>query len=438
MVTRRTWHGLGKVMLFFLALFVLGACGGRATPTPTPAVPTKPRIPTPYALQTPPSGWPPVESLLPENAWLALRVETPAGDRWTLLSEQKRDVLIDERSNQLWVDQAQLWGRYRPFWYALLNQARFWDLTTPTYLTACEDCPTFGFVVRSPSTGRPRGVWLRLRPFDAPPDVLPLLPLVHTLWLYGDVLRATYPPGEFTSRTNPPETLTVDEGNVLRAVYGEALQETPQGYRVGAKVTPWVGPVIQGSFARPGARERVALIGGVAPGSVIDTENRPYLEVKLVLLRQEGESWRLVGASSPIAINVDRKNLGVGIDSVVDFDRDGRQEIVVMAGSLLPGYLDGVYRLYRWDGEALQQVWTATGLYDNTSIPRQPDYATQVAWPLWQDQEGDGVDELVLRVVRRTYVRSDQTIAEIGQIARQTQSDVVYRWRGRGFMLASP
>ncbi len=428
---------VGSLALLVLTVILVG-CGTRATPTPTPAPISKPRIPTPYAPETPPAGWPPAESLLPEEAWLALRVETPTGERWTLLAGEGEDRLIDERSNRVWVDRGRLWGRYRHLWYALLNQTRFWDVTAPAYLTACQECPTFGFVVRSPSTGQPRGVWLRLRPFDAPPEILPLLPLVHTLWLYGDVVRTTFPDGEITIRPPAPEPTSVEAETILRAVYGDALTVNDQEFRVGPNVIPWVGPVISGAFTGSDREERLALVGGVMEEGTINEANRPYLEIRLVILRREGTTWQYIGAAPPLAINVAQEDLGVVLDSVVDFDGDGRQEVMVLAGSLLPGYLDGVYRLYRWDGEAFQQVWTATGLYDNTAIPRQPDYATQVAWPLWQDQEGDGVRELVLRVIRRTYVRSDQTIAEIGQIARQTESEVIYRWRGRGFMLATP
>jgi len=114
------------------------------------------------------------------------------------------------------------------------------------------------------------------------------------------------------------------------------------------------------------------------------------------------------------------------------------QEVLVSVASLMPGYLDGVYHLYRWDGQNMRRVWMTTSVYDNTTLSEQPDFATQVAWPQWTDQDGDGAEEIVLKVVRRAYERTSMGLADTSRIKNETTSDVIFDWRDKGFMLVAP
>ncbi len=432
-------RALRFVLVVLLATLVVAACS-RATPTPTP-VPLPPQrtpVPTPYPVETPPAGLPPAANLLPEGAWLYLHLEAPDGRRWTAVGYEDRDEVYDERNNQTWVDRGRFLSRYQDLWYALLNQARFYELTDPAYLTACEACPQIALAVRSPESGLPRGVWVRLRPYDAPGQLLPLLPMLHALSLSVETLMQRYPAGTITSTASVPP-LPSDAPDVLRVLYGEELQKAPGGFRVGKSVTPWVGKVVPGSFTTPGAEELVALVGGTSPDGLGIPEDKPYLETRLVILqKQDGGTWQVVGRSDPIAYNTRPKVLPLTVDHLPDFDGDGRQEVMMVSASLLPGYLDGVYRLYRWDGDKLRTVWTTTSFYDNTTLPDQPDFATQIAWPEWQDTDGDGIKDIVLNVVRRTYARTAAGFADTAEVERETTSQVLFRWTGKGFMLVNP
>ncbi len=436
---RTTRPHISLLLMIFLALATLLAACGRKTPTPTPPArptPAVTRPPTPLPYQTPPAGLPPATSLLPDGAWLTLHVESPQGARWTMVAYGDRDEIFDEVQNQRWVDKGVFISRQRALWEALLRQARFEALSRDTYLTACDTCPMIALAVRG-EAGAPKGVWLRLRPYDATAEVLPLLPIIHTLRLSVESLMTMYEPEDIVSARSVPALGPVPE-DPLGTFYGDKLQMTEGKVRVGQSVRPWARPLATGAFTRPDAIETVMLIGGDAEEEQTPLEDEVYLRARLVVFRQEGNRWKVVAETRGLASNIPERMLPVAVYDVTDFDHDGVQEILVSFASLIPGYLDGVYHLYRWDGSTLRRVWITTSIYDNTTVGNQPDFATQVAWPLWKDTDGDGIDDLLLKVFRRAYERSSVGVANTSRVREETTSDVLYRWGGKGFMLVSP
>lgn len=434
MAGRRIW----TVGLFILGVLLFLAGCGRETTTPTPIpTPAGTRFPTPLPFQTPPPGLPPAVSLLPRDAWLALRVETPDGKRWTLIAYGDRDEILDEAGNRRWVDRGSFVSRQAHMWRALLRQAGFAHLSKDAYWTTCDLCPALALAVRAEDGTSFRGVWLHLRPYDAVAEVLPLLPVANALRLMAESVMMTHAPGEVMTMPSLPTEGDIPD-DPLRVFYGEALHMTTNGPRVGKTVHPWVMQVVPGAFTKPDAVQAVALVGGTAPDENVSDEDMPYLPARLVVFEHGKEGWHVVTEAPGIASNMPVDRLPAGILQVSDFDRNGVQEILLSVASLIPGYLDGVYHLYRWDGETLRRVWMTTSLYDNTTLADQPDFATQVTWPHWEDTDGDGVDEIVLKVVRRAYERSEVGIADTARVHSLTTDDVIFDWDGKGFRLLSP
>ncbi len=434
---RRLWYLSGLVLILAL---VLGGCKRAKGPTPVPTMAAgqaTPAMPTRAPAVTPPAGLPPATGLLPDDAWLAVHVEAADGTRWTAVAYGDRDEIYDERNNRRWVDTGAFLSRHRHVWEALLRQAFFPDVDRDAYFTDCPACPRVALAVRFQQDNTVKGLWTQVRPYDAPLPIFRLLPVENALRLTVESIMAQYPAS--TIQTGTPPRPAASPPDILRLLYGDALKMGKEGVILGDDVHPWVLNVVEGSFIEPGAQEIAALVGGAVAEDEYTDADRPYVMARLIVLRQKKDgSWTIVGKSDPLASNIDADQFPAVIDQVVDFDHDGRQEILFAVASLLPGYLDGIYHLYRWNGERLQRVWMTTFVYDNISLSDQPDYATQVAWPTWADRDGDGVDEIVLTVHRRTYARVPPGIPDTSQVQNETTSETLFRWDGRGFQLVGP
>ena len=438
---RYSWRGYYPLLVLLAVLAMWGAgCKGKATPTPIPtavvARPTQP-MPTRAPAVTPPPGLPPAAGLLPDGAWLAVHVESEDGPRWTAVAYGDRDEIYDEREHRKWVDTGRFLSRHRHVWEALLRQAAFPDIRRDAYFTACDACPSVALAVRLQPENDVIGVWTKVRPYDAPLPIFRLIPVENALRLTVESVMAHYPAS--TIQTGTPPSRAEAPPDVLALLYGDALHSGEQGPVLGDNVHPWVLDVIAGAFTEPGAEEIAALVGGSVAEEEYTEEDQPYILARIYIFRRQTDgSWSLVTRSDPLASNIEAAQFPAVLDQVVDFDHDGRQEILFSVASLLPGYLDGIYHLYRWDGSSLRRVWMTTFLYDNVPLSDQPDYATQVTWPTWVDKDGDGVAEIVLRVHRRTYTRVPPGIPDTSHIENETTSETLFRWDGKGFQLVGP
>ncbi len=367
---------------------------------------------------------------------MSLHCETTQ-ERWTVIAYGDRDEIVDEIHHRRWVDRGAFLSRERHLWEGLFRQARFLQLTTTSYLTECPTCPTYALAWQT-GEGDKRGVWLRARPYDARGTVFGLLPIVHVLRLRVETFMQTYPPGDITSAPPlPASPEQPDKETILSEVYGDALHRVGDQFRIGEDITPWVLDVIPVSASAPGAWEVIALVGATSSREdIITTEDQKFVQAKLVFLQyQRMGTWLKLGESQPLALNVKPEEFGVAVTRLLDFNHDGRQEVLLVTASLAPRYLDGVYQLYGWQEGAFRLLWTTTSYYDNTTLPEQPDYATQLSLPEWEDKNGDAMDDIVLHVVRRMYPREAPGFADTSHILDDNRSTVIFIWSGRGFLM---
>ena len=229
---------------------------------------------------------------------------------------------------------------------------------------------------------------------------------------------------------------------MLRALYGgQLIGNAETGWFLRDGPMPWVGPMVTGNFTAPGAVELVALVGGQSSGSAEPRSEGDYLHVRWVLLGQDPsgaqsnttrESWLVVGRSPSLGFNLPKSEAPWEVSALVDFDRDGRQELLAStSSSARPDLANELTHVFRWDGESFTQVWTAS-TYDDvtgaTSAPVYYTYEAQVAFG-----EADGIPELRLDGTIRYFGKDGQGQVDTDTILGDELIARRFRWDGTRF-----
>lgn len=218
------------------------------------------------------------------------------------------------------------------------------------------------------------------------------------------VLPTVTPRSEAVATPSPPE-----EREIVNAVLGQGTGEH------------WVTYPVTGSFTAHGADETLAMVGNVGE---LD-------EIRWVVLgRPEGE-WRLLGTSSWLGSGFDAPPPFYLAPDLIDFDRDGRQELLNHYFRMQGGWMTAADSLYRWDGQALARIWRADTTLDNTAaenqdVPQPYRENYQAEWE-WADLNGDRLDEILLRE-RATFHPADQ--AQAGIVLGGEAGERAFRWDG--------
>lgn len=249
--------------------------------------------------------------------------------------------------------------------------------------------------------------------------------------------QATAAPTALASALPTPSGIPAvpDEEGVLRALYGDQLQGSAQtGWSVGRGTVPWVGPIAAGSFTAPGAIDVVALVGGLSSGPPDTASDGQYLDVRWVVLNYDGganQPWRVVGRSASLGFNLERTAVPWRVSAFTDFDQDGRQELLAVSSDVRPDFHTETTHLFRWDGESLAQVWTASTYEDDigaASAPVYYIYEAQVAF----EQAGDR-PELVLSGSTRYFGKDEQGQADTNTVTSSETINRRFRWDGTRF-----
>ena len=183
----------------------------------------------------------------------------------------------------------------------------------------------------------------------------------------------------------------------------------------------WVTYPVTGSFTAPGADEALALVGNVGE---LD-------EIRWVVIgRPEGE-WRLLGTSNWLGSGFAAPPPFYLPPELLDFDRDGRQELLNHYFRLQRGWTTAADSLYRWDGQALARIWRADTVLDNTAaenqdVPQPYRERYEAAWE-WVNLNGDRLDEILLRE-RATYHPADK--AQAAFVLGEEVGERAFRWDG--------
>lgn len=123
------------------------------------------------------------------------------------------------------------------------------------------------------------------------------------------------------------------------------------------------------------------------------------------------------------------------IERATDFDRDGRDELLIVTLSETLGVSTVAAFLYWWDEQTFAPIWSVVLAEDNTSALNQPEYFATEAQIVFADVNGDGWDEIIVESVRIDYARDAQGLADTDHETRRRAYRQVYRWGGTAFVL---
>jgi hypothetical protein len=111
--------------------------------------------------------------------------------------------------------------------------------------------------------------------------------------------------------------------------------------------------LVSGSFTAPSADEHLALVSGIGD----------YDELRWVVIGQTtGDGWRLRGVSEVLGTGFSAPPDYYVPPDLLDFDGDGRQEVLSPYFKMQWGWISSSDTLYRWDGHTLARIWHALSL----------------------------------------------------------------------------
>ncbi len=186
-----------------------------------------------------------------------------------------------------------------------------------------------------------------------------------------------------------------DEQEVVRAVIRADVNQESDVHLSESEY--WVAHPIDGPFTAPGARERLALVGNIG-----DEDEIRWVVVEHIGEEEEENNGRLLGVSEWLGSGFELPPPFYLPPSIIDFDRDGRQEIINHYYRIRGGLETGADTLYRWDGQQLARIWQITRIIDN--LQADSAFVTQ---PYRQTYRADwqwfGLDSIVVSETVRFY-----------------------------------
>ncbi|MEA3397737.1 MAG: hypothetical protein U9R05_09785 [Chloroflexota bacterium] len=191
--------------------------------------------------------------------------------------------------------------------------------------------------------------------------------------------------------------------------------------------------LVSGSFTAPGADEHLALVSGIGD----------YDELRWVVVGQTDDGWQLRGVSDVLGLGFDAPPSYYAPPDMLDFDGDGRQEVLSPYFKMQWGWISSSDTLYRWDGQSLARVWGETTtldnrMADNRDVPQQHRQNYRAAWE-WADLDGDAPDEILLHEETAFYLPGDEGyIPDDAPSTNEENGERAFRWNGEAFRPYAP
>ena len=194
----------------------------------------------------------------------------------------------------------------------------------------------------------------------------------------------------------------------------------------------WASYLTRGSFTARGADERLALVGNIGD----------HNEVRWVVIGQGDEGWRLLGTSGCLGSGLDAPPSFNLPPDVLDFDEDGRQEVLSHCSKTQEGWKTSIDTLYRWDGHALASVWAVPTAMSGTAagdqaVPQSYRVDYRADWE-WIDLDGKGLDEILLREHAAFYEPDGEKARNSAASAGEEGGERAFRWDGEAFRPYAP
>jgi hypothetical protein len=198
--------------------------------------------------------------------------------------------------------------------------------------------------------------------------------------------------------------------------------------------TIWITSQSEGRFTQDDLPELAALIANDVPRALESERDAPR-GLFLAIFQRRADKLHVVQRAFPFPTALVPPAFDARIERATDFDRDGRNELLIVTTVETWGVSTAAAFLYWWDDQVFVPIWSAPLAEDNTSALNQPEYYATEAQVRFTDVDGDGWDEIILDGLRVDFARDAQGLADTDRITRRRTYRQVYRWSGAMFVL---
>jgi len=203
----------------------------------------------------------------------------------------------------------------------------------------------------------------------------------------------------------------------------------------------WADYVTPGSFTAPEVEERLALVGGVPDGDGVS--------VNWLIARREKDQWKVVWVSKPVGHGWSTSSPAISTEPIPlaprlsDYDHDGQNEVFFTSQQIKDGWTWETVMLHAWNGSALASTGLSLLTLEDNTLVMEDKYSARYRHVFqshygWNDQDGDGVDELQVNELVTLYGMDPAGLqANLDDVLFQKYQMLVYRWDGDSFDLQS-
>ncbi len=231
---------------------------------------------------------------------------------------------------------------------------------------------------------------------------------------------------------------SVDSQTLLASLFPD-LKLTPNGDAFIVNGNPewlmWIDSRAEGQFTQSSVPELAAIVANEAPH--ISEANRqrtaPWGSF-LAIFQWQGGKLRASQRSPLFPTEISPLALQAKINSVVDYDHDGQNELLIVTTAIRAGISSAAAFLYEWNEQTFVELWSAAVGEDNTAAINQSQYYASSSQFQLTDLDGDGMDEIVVTTTRVDYAQDDQGLADTDRETGRQVERRVFSWGGAAFV----